>query len=246
MHTAPPDRSSRKRHIIRFLTLSSPLCLASLAFAQQTYVSRFDAFGGYAFLYSPHIGLFENGFAAQVGVRPSTWFSAGFDYSISTGDTTLTPDLLPTNLQQTLAAILAQLAAAGRLPSGYMLRVPIHSRTQTFAVGPQLAFRHWTHETVFFRPVFAGAVHEAATPKPADPIAAGIASQLVPSGTKTDTTWFLGLGGGFDVLFSRHLALRTQVDVVYDHLFNDLLRDGRWTVRFSVGPALNFGGNIVH
>ena len=54
----------------------------------------------------------------------------------------------------------------------------------------------------------------------------------------------MGLGGGFDILFSKHFALRTQVDVVYDHLFNDLLADGRWTVRFSVGPAFNFGKNI--
>jgi hypothetical protein len=108
-----------------------------------------------------------------------------------------------------------------------------------------LAFRHWRHETVFFRPLFAGAVYEQATPKPTDLIASLIVSKLVPSGKKTDTTWFLGLGGGLDVLLSKHLAVRTQVDVVYDHLFNDLLRDGRWTVRFSVGPAFNFGKNIV-
>jgi hypothetical protein len=38
--------------------------------------------------------------------------------------------------------------------------------------------------------------------------------------------------------------LRTQADLVYDHLFNDLLKDGRWTVRFSVGPCFNFGKNI--
>jgi hypothetical protein len=230
---------------MRFLTIVAPLWLASSAFAQQEYVSRFDAFAGYAFLNSPHIGLFENGFAAQIGLRPRTWYSVGFDYSISAGDTTLTPDLLPTSLQQSLEAVLAQLAAAGQLPAGYMLRVPIHSRTQTFAVGPQLALRKWRNRTVFFRPLFAGAVYEQATPKAADPIAALIVSQLVPSGTKSDTTWFLGLGGGFDALLSRHLAVRTQVDVVYDHLFNDLLRNGRWTVRFSVGPAFNFGKNIA-
>jgi hypothetical protein len=32
---------------------------------------------------------------------------------------------------------------------------------------------------------------------------------------------------------------------VWDHLFNDLLKDGRWTTRFSIGPCFNFGGNIV-
>lgn len=219
------------------------LCLASPAFSEQEYVSRFDAFAGYAFLDSPHIGLFENGFALQAGFRPKTWYSIGFDYSRTTGNTTITPDLLPTSLQQVLAAQLAQLEAAGLIPPGYQLRFPVHSVTNTFAAGPQLAFRHFTHVTIFVRPVL-GAIYEQATLHPTDPIAAGIVAQLVPSGKKTDTTWFAGAGGGLDILFTRHLAMRTQVDVVYDHLFNDLLRDGRTTIRFSVGPAFNFGPNI--
>jgi hypothetical protein len=244
MLIAQPAKPSR-REMVRFLTISALFWLTSPMFAQQDYVSRFDAFAGYALLDSPHIGLTENGFALQIGFRPRTWYSVGFDYSNTGGDTTITPDLLPTSLQQTLGAILEQLAAAGQLPSGYVLRVPIHSRTQTFAAGPQLAFRHWRHAIVFLRPV-AGAIYEQATPKATDPITAAIVSRLVPSGKKTDTTWFLGLGGGFDVLVSKHFAIRTQADVVWDHLFNDLLRDGRWTVRFSVGPAFNFGKNIEH
>ena len=230
----------------RTLLLAGVLLLNSWAFGQkQTYVTRFDVYGGYSFLDSPHLGLFENGFAAQIGVRPTTWYSLGFDYSTTGGDLKLTPELLPATLQQQIGAVLTQLAAAGKLPPGYALVLPAHSRTQTFAVGPQLAFRHWVHETIFVRPVFAGAVHEAATAKPQDPIGAAILAQVAPSGTKTDTTWFLGLGGGFDILPSRHLGIRTQADVVYDHLFNDLLKDGRWTIRFSVGPAFNFGKNIA-
>jgi hypothetical protein len=227
--------------VLALLLLASPLC------GQQTYVSQFDAYAGYAFLYSPHIGLFENGFATQVGFRPRTWVSVGFDYSISSGDLKLTPNLLPTALQQQLAAQLAALAAQGLIPPGYSLVVPAHSRTQTFAFGPQLAYRHFTHVTLFLRPVFAGAIYERATPNPppGDPIAAAIIKQLVPSGAKTDTTWFVGFGGGFDVLLSRHIAIRTQADLVYDHLFNDLLKDGRFTTRFSIGPAFNFGKNIV-
>jgi hypothetical protein len=31
---------------------------------------------------------------------------------------------------------------------------------------------------------------------------------------------------------------------VWDHLFPDLLQEGRFTVRFSCGPAFNFGSNI--
>ena len=84
--------SVRDRHV--FL-LAALLMLTAPAQAQkQTYVSQFDAFGGYAFLDSPSIGLLEHGFAAQFGFRPKTWYSVGFDYSISGGDLTLTPNLL--------------------------------------------------------------------------------------------------------------------------------------------------------
>jgi hypothetical protein len=244
MHIFHYSTGDRRRLAPILMALAALLLLALPAFGQQDYVTRFDAFGGYAFLNSPHIGLFENGFATQFGVRPKTWYSFGFDYSISTGDLSLKPNLLPTALQQTLGAQLGQLAAAGMLPPGYSLVVPIHSRTQTFAVGPQLAYRHFKHETLFLRPLFAGAIYEQGTPNPTDPIAKGVVAQLAPSGKKTDTTWFLGVGGGIDVLFNHHFALRTQVDVVYDHLFNDLLKDGRWTMRFSTGPAFNFGKNI--
>ena len=241
MRTAQAEQPIR-RTLLFVIALVSWLALP--AFAEQDYVTRFDVYGGYAFLDSPQVGLFENGFAAQVGFRPKPWYSIGFDYSISAGDLTLTPNLLPSSLQQQLGAQFAQLAAAGQLPPGYQLRVPAHSRTQTFAVGPQLAYRHFTHATIFVRPLFAGAIVERATPQPADPIAAAVAAQLAPSGKKTDATWFLGAGAGFDILATRHLAIRTQVDVVWDHLFNDLLANGRWTVRFSTGPAFNFGGNI--
>jgi hypothetical protein len=158
---------------------------------------------------------------------------------------TVTPDLLPTALQQQLGAQLGQLAAAGLLPSGYNLVVPASSTTHSFALGPQLAYRHFSKVTIFLRPSM-GAIREAATPKPGDPIAAAIAKQLAPSGRKTDTTGFYGFGYGFDILLSRHFAIRTQGDLVWDHLFNDLLREGRWTTRFSVGPCFNFGRNIAH
>ncbi|SPF54861.1 conserved exported hypothetical protein [Candidatus Sulfopaludibacter sp. SbA4] len=231
---------------LRILLTVALVLLASSAFGQQTYVTRYDAYVGYAFLDSPKVNLFENGFAAQVGFRPKTWYSFGFDYSYSRGDLSLTPNLLPVALQQQLGAQLGQLIGAGLLPQTYTLTVPANSHTQTFAVGPQLAYRHLTHVTLFLRPVFAGAIHESATPQAAasDFFAQGVVKELAPTGKKTDTTWFLGFGGGFDILFTKHFAWRVQADLVYDHLFNDLLQDGRFTTRFSVGPAFNFGRNI--
>jgi len=228
-----------------FIMLPAILLLAVPVSAQQDYVTQFDAFAGYNFLNSSKLGLSEPGFGGQFGFRPKTWYSFGFDYTASAGDMMLVPGLLPTALQQQLGAQLGGLAAAGMLPPGYKLMVPAHSNTQTFAVGPQLAYRHFKHVTLFLRPVFAGAIRETATPRPGDPIAAAVVAQLTPAGKKTDIAPFIGFGGGFDILFSHHFAIRTQADYVYDHLFNDILADGRFTTRFSIGPAFNFGKNIV-
>ena len=223
------------------------LLLALPLSGQQTYVTRFDAYGGYAFLDSPHVNLFENGFSTQAGVRVRKWVSIGIDYSFAKGDLTITPDLLLPSLQASLGAQLAALVAAKQIPATYTLSVPAHSTTQTFAFGPQLAYRHYSRVTLFLRPVFAGIIHETATPtpNPADPIATAIVAQLAPSGKKTDHVMFVGFGGGVDIIFNHHFSWRTQADLVYDHLFNDLLKDGRFTTRFSVGPAFNFGRNIA-
>jgi hypothetical protein len=214
------------------------------AFSQQTDVRHFDVFTGYTFLDSPHIGLFENGFHTQLAYQARTWLSLGFDYSISTGDLALVPSLLPLSLRQQIAAQIAALEAAGRLPPGYSLMVPATSVTQTFALGPQYSYRHFKRLTLFARPSL-GLVREVATPHPRDPFAAAVAMQLAPSGNKLDWTGFYGFGGGADIILSRHISWRTQADLVWDHLFSDVLRDGRWTVRFSVGPAFNFGRNIA-
>lgn len=213
---------------------------------QQTYVTRYDAFVGYTFLDSPALGLFENGVHGQVGFRPTTWYSVGFDYSHSLGDLTVTPGLLTDALQQQLAAQIAALVKAGVIPPTYSLSVPAHSITDEFALGPQLAYRHFRKITLFMRPSI-GAVRENVTPKPrpGDVVAAAIVKQLVPAGSETDWQGFYGFGYGIDFLFTNHFALRVQGDLVWEHLFQDLLKNGRWTTRFSVGPCFNFGRNIV-
>lgn len=218
--------------------------LAPIASGQQAYVSRFDAYAGYTYLNSPTIGLVEHGFQLQSGVRVNTWLSLGFDYSRSTGDLSLTPNLLTTSLQQTLGAQLAHLVAAGIIPPTYQLVVPASSVTQTFAAGPQFSYRHFKEVTLFIRPS-CGIIHEAATPHPGDPIAAAIVQQLAPSGTKKDNVFFYGFGGGVDYNVTKHFAIRAQADYVRDHLFSDLLKDTRNTVRLSIGPAFNFGPNIA-
>jgi hypothetical protein len=220
------------------------LLLALPVFGQQKDVTRFDAFAGYTFLNSPQISLPENGLHTQIGVRVRRWVSLGFDYSISKGTLKLTPDLLVPSLQQQLGGQLAQLAAAGLIPPGYKLMVPADSTTQTFAGGPQFAYRHFSKITFFIRPS-AGIIHEVATPRPGDAITTMVVRQLAPTGKKTDRALFYGFGGGVDINFSPNFGLRMQADLVRDHLFNDLLANSRGTVRVSIGPCFNFGKNIA-
>ena len=221
------------------------LLLASPVFGQQDYVGRFDAFAGFTYLNSPHVSLAEKGFHLQTGVRVMRWLTLGFDYSRSTGDLTLTPNLLVDPLQTQLAAEIAQLKAGGLLPSSYALSVPAGSTTQTFAGGPQVSCHHWKQFTLFVRPDL-GAIHEVAVPHPlaGDVFAAGVVQALAPSGQKIDTTYFYGVGGGADVNVTKNFAIRVQADFVHDHLFSDILKDARNTVRFSIGPAFQFGGNV--
>lgn len=228
----------------RFLLATSVLLISSQAFAQQSYVGRFDAYAGYMYLNSPHIKLAENGFHTQVGARVTNWLSLGFDYCIGTGNTTITPDLLTTTLQQQLGAQLARLVTAGVIPPTYVLTVPIDSKTETYSAGPQVSYRHFKAVTLFIRPDL-GAMHETAIPHPGDVIAQAIVQQLVPSGKKLDWVAFYGFGGGVDVNITKHFSLRIQADLVHDHLFSDLLKDSRNTVRFSIGPGVQWGKNVV-
>lgn len=236
------ERALRIQSIHWFLAVWV-LCVTPSVFGQQ-YVGRYDVYGGFLYFDSPHINLAERGFHLQTGVRMKTWYSLGFDYSTDTGHTTLGPHLLTTALQQQLGSQLQQLAAAGIIPPGYSLVVPIDSSTQTFAAGPELAYRRWPLVTLYVRPSI-GAIHEIATPHALDPIAQSIVAQLAPSGKKTDWTPFYGFGGSADLNLKKHFGLRFSVDFVHDHLFSDLLKDGRNTVRLAVGPVVQFGPNIA-
>ena len=170
--------------------------------------------------------------------------SVGFDYSVATGHNSLTPNLLKQSLQQELGAEIEALIQEGVIPPNYQLIVPTDAFSQTFAAGPQFAYRHYKPVTLFIRPSL-GAIRQQVTPHPTDPVAAAIVAQLVPSGEKTDWQGFYGFGGGVDWNATKHVGLRTQTDLVYWRLFNDLLANGTWTVRYSIGPTFHFGRNIA-
>jgi hypothetical protein len=227
--------------LLRLAFLLTPLC----ALAQQDYVGRFDLYNGFTWFDSPGANLAERGYHLQAGVNLRTWLSAGFDYSIVQGNVTLVPPLLNSTLQTRIAAQLASLQGAGLLPPGYQVAVGTSSTTDTFAAGPQWEFRHFRRITFFAHPSI-GVIHEVATPHPSNALTAGIVRQLAPSGSLIDWQPFYGVGGGFEVSLHRHLNLRIQADYVHNDLFPDVLKDSRNTVRLSVGPAVQFGKNIVH
>lgn len=218
--------------------------LAPSAKAQQSYVSRYDVYAGFADIDSPALGLNEQGFHAQVGMNPKRWLSFGADYSVATGSEMLTTDLLPSALQAQINGAQAQYIAFGLLPANYHLAVPTDASTQTFAFGPQLAYRHFSKLTLFLRPSL-GALRERAVPHAADAFQKVVVAGLAPAGYKLDWTGFYGVGGGGDLSLSKHLGLRAQMDFVYNHPFNDILANGRWTFRYSIGPSFHFGRDVA-
>ena len=235
------------------LSLQPYICLLLLlttlvafrdAHAQQMTISRYDIYTGFSSINSPALGLSQPGFHTQAGVNMRPWYSLGFDYSAASGSEILKPDLLPAALQTEIAGAEELYTAEGLLPSGYQLAIKTDAFTQTFAAGPQLMYRHFDKATFFVRPSL-GALRERATPHPADTFATAIAQQLAPSGSKLDWTGFYGVGGGADYKVTRHFGIRAQMDVVYNHPFNDILANGRWTFRYSVGPSFHFGHNIL-
>ncbi len=218
------------------LLCAIPLCHAQTPHAPETYVGRYDLYTGFSDLNTPGLNnINQVGFHLQAGVNASRWLSYGFDYSVETGSTHLTPGLATPTLRQQLAA---------ELPPGYALNLPIDVTNQTFTAGGQVALRHFRAVTFFVRPVLA-AFHINATPHATDPVGTLVAAQLAPQGHLTDWYGAYGAGGGAEFPFTRHLGARVQFDAGWNHPFNNILANGSWTYRYSVGPAFHFGRNVA-
>lgn len=225
------------------IVLASPLLFLAPPASAQEYVGRYSVYAGYMFLNTPRLNLFQPGYHFEAGMRVSRRLSVGLDYSRGRGDTALTPDLATTELQQQLSSYIDPLKAAGVLPADYVPVLPLNSLTQTFTAGPQFPYRRFNRVTLFIRPAI-GLIYEKATGYPTDFITRVLMAQIAPSGKKNDRTMFYGVGGGMALNFSKHFSLLVQADYVHDHLFDDLLKDGRRTLRFSVGPGFQFGKNV--
>lgn len=225
----------------RVLLIGVILFLSLGAVAQQSYVPRFDAFTGFSYLATPKMNLAQRGFNGEFGVNVNRWLALGADYSVFTGHSSLSPGELTPELQQNLGLLLQQSGIT--LPPDYVLAVPFNATTQTFSAGPQVNFRKFEKFTIFVRPAL-GLMHEQVTARPADPIQDAIVAALVPGNTKSDTTIFYGFSGGFDVNATKHVGLRFAADFVHVNLFDGFLKEGRNSVRVSVGPTWRWGKNV--
>jgi outer membrane protein with beta-barrel domain len=235
----------RPKKIVLVIVFTFIVLTSLTSFSQQTYVNRFDVFGGYSYFSTPSLNLVQNGFNTEFGYNWKTWLALGFDFSVFNGDNAITPNMLTPALQTTLAQQIAFLQSVGQLPPGYQLRMPTSSTTYTYSAGPQINIRHFKPVTIFVRPAL-GSLHEVANLHPKDPFASQVALVLAgPSMQKSDTVTFYGVGGGLDFNITTHFGLRTAADYVHYSMFSNTLGSSQNTVRFSIGPTFRFGGNIV-
>jgi len=213
------------------------LCLPALA--QQTDINRYTLFTGFDYLISPARNLTERGVEADFGVTAKPWLGLGADFSAMGSDVFSGAGTI--NGSETVFAPLIN--QSGLVPGGASsIAVPFQSTTYTFAAGPQIYIRKWERVTLLIRPGLGGIHEKADITFPAD---LGPLFQILhltpPSPHQTDTQFFFGLGGGFDVNVSRRVGIRFAADWVNTHLFSNLLTPRQNYVRFSFGPTWRFG-----
>lgn len=229
-----------KKLFLAMLLVSLSVC----AFAQQSYVGRYDMYAGFSYLDTPELNLMERGFITQEGININKWLAFGIDYSVMDGHSTIFPsEIKQSVLTGKLLPLLGSLPP-GAIPPGYSLFVPYNSTTSTFTAGPQLNYRHFKKVTLFIHPDI-GAIHETVTPRPKDPIQTGVVRVLAPAGKISDLTYFYGVGGGTQYHVTKHIGVRFTFDFVHVYLFSDLLKNSRNAYRFGIGPYFNLGENVA-
>jgi hypothetical protein len=202
-----------------FCGLAIFVCLP--AGAQQTDINRYTVYTGFDYMISPARNLTERRFDADFGV------TCTLGNSIISGEGTI---------KGTETTYVPLLTSAGVPPSSVL--VPFKSTTYTFAAGPQFYLRKWQRVNFLGRPGLGG-IHESAdlTFPPQLPLLFQALQVPIPSSHQTDTTWFVGLGGGFDVNVSRRVGIRFTADWINTHLFSNLLTDRQNYVRFTAGEV---------
>jgi hypothetical protein len=220
------------------------VCLPAAAQQGDYNINRYTLYTGFDYMISPARNLTQRGFDTDFGVTVKPWLGLGGDFSAS-GESIIsgagTINGTETIYAPKLIAAAQQFPGLPIPPPGAVL-VPFKSTTYTFALGPQLYIRKFKKITFLARPGL-GAIHESAT-LTLPPQLGQLFPLLqvpVPNSHQTDTTWFVGVGGGFDLNVSRRVGFRFTADWINTHLFSDLLTQRQNYVRFTVGPTWRWG-----
>jgi hypothetical protein len=228
---------------MKFALICVLALLVCLPAAAQSDINRYTLYTGFDYMISPARNLTQRGFDTDFGVTVKPWLGLGADFSAS-GNAIISGAGTINGSETVYAPILTAANAQFPLivPPPNMVYVPFKSTTYTFAAGPQIYIRKWRQITFLARPGL-GAIHESADLTLPTPLG-GLFQMLnipVPSSHQTDTTWFVGLGGGFDLNLSRRVGFRFTTDWINTHLFSNLLSNRQNYVRFTIGPTWRWG-----
>ena len=200
-------------------------------------MNRYTVFTGFDYLLGPGRNLTERGFETDFGVTLEPWMSVGADFS-AIGDHVISGAGTIKGTETVYAPLLQQIGI-----SPATVYVPFTSTTYIFAAGPQFYLRKWKPVAFFARPGFGG-IHESADVSLSPQLIFVFQNVLkipLPASHQTDTQWFIGAGGGFDININRNLGFRFAADYVNTHLFSNLLVNRQNYVRVSVGPTFRWG-----
>jgi len=214
------------------------LCTALNCFSQQTDIREYSVIPMFTYFSTPSLNLTTRGFNGDLARNMRPWLSFGFDYSTSSGDSTITPGDLNSATQARLAALL---------PPGVPLSVvavPYGTSISTYQAGPQVNIRKLRKFTFGIRPAL-GVLHAKFQANPTPAATPLVAALLGGKLSAPDNAVFYGFGGSVTWEATPHFGLRFAADLAHYNFFSSLLNGGRNTVRVSVGPKISLGRNIV-
>lgn len=220
--------------VLAFLLVSTALT----CFSQQTDIREYSVIPMFTYFSTPSLNLTTRGFNGDIARNVRPWLTLGFDFSTSSGDSTLIPSYLNAATQARLAHLLPPGVPASAVA------VPYGTSISTYQAGPQVNIRKLRKFTFGVRPAL-GVLHVKfqANPNPASaPLVAALMGGKLSA---SDNAVFYGFGGSVTWEATPHFGLRFAADLAHYNFFGDLLNGGRNTVRVSVGPKFSFGKNIL-
>jgi hypothetical protein len=209
---------------------------------EDVSINRYTVYTGFDYMTAPGLSLTQRGFDTDFGITVKPWLGLGVDFSAA-GDGIISGGGTINGSSTTYAPALI---AAGQLfpgiPTPNQVNVSFRSTTYTIAAGPQIYIRKLKKVTFLIRPGL-GAIHasvDLSLPPGLGPLFTGL-NLPVPSSHQSDTTYFVGLGGGFDVNLSKRVGLRVTADWINAHLYSNILTDRQNYYRFTIGPTWKWG-----